>query len=87
MQAARFQHAGDLYLHYLVIFGGETAEGTKLDDIWMFNTILKTWSQPPGHDINKPTAVAGHTANIIGSNLYVFGGKYFRMVVKTIYIA
>eukprot|EP00794_Sanderia_malayensis_P010746 gene10746-11897_t len=71
---ARFQHAGGVYQHNLVIYGGQLSSGTNSDELWMFNMNTKAWSQPVGHDTNKPIAVAGHTANIVGSKLYIFGG-------------
>ena len=51
--------------------------GSLLNDLWVFDPVLKIWSQPAGHEINKPNKVAGHTANIVGDKLYVFGGKAF----------
>ena len=59
----------------MVFFGGETSNGTILDDLWMFNTKLKFWDQPPNHDVNKPIGVVGHTVNIVGDRLYMFGGE------------
>ena len=62
-------------MHKLVLFGGELALGSISDELWMFDTITRTWNQPAGHNINRPNAVAGHTANVVGNKLYIFGGK------------
>ena len=75
LQLARFQHAGDIYKSYLVIFGGETANGTILNDLWLFNTVSLAWSQPVNHSLSSPPGLIGHTANIVEDTLYIFGGN------------
>lgn len=59
------------------MFGGDTKldEGDILDDtLYLLNTSTKQWSRalPAGP---RPSGRYGHTLNIIGSKIFVFGGQ------------
>ncbi|KAL4799803.1 hypothetical protein BDV19DRAFT_236991 [Aspergillus venezuelensis] len=73
----RVGHASLLVGNAFIVFGGDTKvdETDTLDDtLYLLNTSSRQWSRsiPPGP---KPTGRYGHTLNILGSKLYVFGGQ------------
>ncbi|KAF3930195.1 hypothetical protein ABW20_dc0101887 [Dactylellina cionopaga] len=73
----RVGHASLLVGNAFIVFGGDTkmSEHDKLDEtLYLLNTSSRQWSraQPNG---DKPAGRYGHTLNILGSKLYVFGGQ------------
>ncbi|KAJ5551104.1 hypothetical protein N7461_005802 [Penicillium sp. DV-2018c] len=73
----RVGHASLLVGNAFIVFGGDTKidEHDSLDDtLYLLNTSSRQWSRaiPPG---NRPSGRYGHTLNILGSKLYVFGGQ------------
>ncbi|KAJ5386179.1 hypothetical protein N7509_008720 [Penicillium cosmopolitanum] len=70
-------HASLLVGNAFIVFGGDTKinETDALDDtLYLLNTSSRQWSRaiPPG---TRPSGRYGHTLNILGSKLYVFGGQ------------
>ena len=44
---ARWRHSSTLFdSHYILIFGGFQTSDHRLNDVWVFDTIGLTWSQP-----------------------------------------
>ncbi|KAL1583920.1 hypothetical protein WHR41_07359 [Cladosporium halotolerans] len=73
----RVGHASLLVGNAFIVFGGDTKmdEGDVLDDtLYLLNTSTKQWSRalPAGP---RPPGRYGHTLNILGSKLYIFGGQ------------
>ncbi|KAK8155248.1 hypothetical protein BKA80DRAFT_209100 [Phyllosticta citrichinensis] len=73
----RVGHASLLVGNAFIVFGGDTKldEGDVLDDtLYLLNTSTKQWSRalPAGP---RPSGRYGHTLNILGSKLFVFGGQ------------
>ncbi|KAI9811267.1 MAG: Negative regulator of mitotic exit [Phylliscum demangeonii] len=73
----RVGHASLIVGNAFIVFGGDTKidERDVLDDtLYLLNTATRQWSRaaPPGP---RPAGRYGHTLNIIGSKLYVFGGQ------------
>ncbi|KAK7515561.1 cell polarity protein-like protein [Phyllosticta citriasiana] len=73
----RVGHASLLVGNAFIVFGGDTKldEGDILDDtLYLLNTSTKQWSRalPAGP---RPSGRYGHTLNILGSKLFVFGGQ------------
>ncbi|CAI7598427.1 hypothetical protein N7533_006854 [Penicillium manginii] len=73
----RVGHASLLVGNAFIVFGGDTKinETDALDDtLYLLNTSSRQWSRaiPPG---TRPSGRYGHTLNILGSKLYVFGGQ------------
>ncbi|KAJ5703449.1 hypothetical protein N7493_011838 [Penicillium malachiteum] len=73
----RVGHASLLVGNAFIVFGGDTKinETDALDDtLYLLNTSSRQWSRaiPPGA---RPAGRYGHTLNILGSKLYVFGGQ------------
>ncbi|KAK9330115.1 hypothetical protein V1520DRAFT_341341 [Lipomyces starkeyi] len=77
--SARYGHASELVGNAFIVFGGDTRyPGTKekLDDnLYFLNTSTHQWSKAIVTG-PRPPARYGHTMNIIGSKLYVFGGQF-----------
>ena len=73
----------------LLVFGGFRNENMRLNDLWIFDVIKWSWSQP-NKEHNKeaiipnamsmnswpncPSPRGGHSATVIGDNIYIFGG-------------
>ncbi|KAL8686912.1 MAG: hypothetical protein Q9218_006773 [Villophora microphyllina] len=73
----RVGHASLLVGNAFIVFGGDTKvdDQDKLDDtLYLLNTSTRHWSRsmPPGP---RPAGRYGHTLNILGSRIYVFGGQ------------
>lgn len=73
----RVGHASLLVGNAFIVFGGDTKTDVrdKLDDtLYLLNTSTRHWSRsmPPGP---RPAGRYGHTLNILGSKIYVFGGQ------------
>ncbi|KAJ5174763.1 uncharacterized protein N7482_000640 [Penicillium canariense] len=73
----RVGHASLLVGNAFIVFGGDTKinDTDALDDtLYLLNTSSRQWSRaiPPGP---RPSGRYGHTLNILGSKLYVFGGQ------------
>ncbi|RAL10380.1 putative cell polarity protein (Tea1) [Aspergillus homomorphus CBS 101889] len=73
----RVGHASLLVGNAFIVFGGDTKvdESDTLDaTLYLLNTSSRQWSRsiPPGP---RPAGRYGHTLNILGSKLYVFGGQ------------
>lgn len=73
----RVGHASLLVGNAFIVFGGDTKmdEGDQLDDtLYLLNTSTKQWSRalPAGP---RPSGRYGHTLNILGSKIYIFGGQ------------
>ncbi|OKL60507.1 hypothetical protein UA08_04263 [Talaromyces atroroseus] len=73
----RVGHSSLLVGNAFIVFGGDTkiADHDVLDDtLYLLNTSSRQWSRaiPPGP---RPLGRYGHTLNILGSKLFVFGGQ------------
>ncbi|KAL9056326.1 MAG: hypothetical protein Q9162_003017 [Coniocarpon cinnabarinum] len=73
----RVGHAALLVGNAFIVFGGDTKvdELDVLDDtLYLLNTSTKHWSRalPAGQ---RPAGRYGHTLNILGSKIYIFGGQ------------
>ncbi|KAF2476311.1 cell polarity protein-like protein [Lindgomyces ingoldianus] len=73
----RVGHASLLVGNAFIVFGGDTKldDNDDLDDtLYLLNTSTKHWSRalPQGP---RPTGRYGHTLNILGSKIYIFGGQ------------
>ncbi|PGH31615.1 hypothetical protein GX50_05606 [[Emmonsia] crescens] len=73
----RVGHASLLVGNAFIVFGGDTKtdDNDSLDDtLYLLNTSSRQWSRavPPGP---RPAGRYGHTLNILGSKIYIFGGQ------------
>lgn len=73
----RVGHASLLVGNAYIVFGGDTKvdEMDVLDDtLYLLNTSTKHWSRalPAGP---RPSGRYGHTLNILGSKIFIFGGQ------------
>lgn len=56
----------------LILFGGHSGT-THLQDLLIFDTDELSWSEVAILG-SPPKGLRGHTANLIGQNIYIFGG-------------
>ncbi|MCJ1390979.1 Negative regulator of mitotic exit [Xylographa bjoerkii] len=73
----RVGHASLLVGNAFIVFGGDTKQDDTdpLDEtLYLLNTSTRQWSRavPPG---SRPAGRYGHTLNILGSKIFVFGGQ------------
>lgn len=87
---ARWRHSATLFDNtQILIFGGFATSDHRLNDVWVFDAVGYTWSQPnPKHNqeatvpcqltnnqwANVPPPRASHSATLIGESIYIFGG-------------
>lgn len=73
----RVGHASLLVGNAFIVYGGDTKmdEGDTLDEaLYLLNTSTRQWSRAiPGNP--RPPGRYGHSLNILGSKVYVFGGQ------------
>ncbi|KAL5606566.1 hypothetical protein BROUX41_002968 [Berkeleyomyces rouxiae] len=73
----RVGHASLLVGNAFIVYGGDTKidENDVLDEtLYLLNTSTRQWSRalPPSP---RPSGRYGHTLNILGSKIYIFGGQ------------
>ncbi|KAK9423586.1 putative Cell polarity protein [Seiridium unicorne] len=73
----RVGHASLLVGNAFIVYGGDTKidEADVLDEtLYLLNTSTRQWSRalPAG---SRPSGRYGHSLNIIGSKIYIFGGQ------------
>ncbi|KAI1003116.1 hypothetical protein K3495_g5089 [Podosphaera aphanis] len=73
----RVGHAGLLVGNAFIVYGGDTKmeDSDILDEtLYLLNTSTRQWSKakPAGP---RPAGRYGHTLNILGSKIYIFGGQ------------
>ncbi|ROT35326.1 kelch repeat-containing protein [Sodiomyces alkalinus F11] len=73
----RVGHAGLLVGNAFIVYGGDTKveDSDLLDEtLYLLNTSTRQWSRalPPGP---RPSGRYGHTLNILGSKIFIFGGQ------------
>ncbi|CAG8553054.1 6268_t:CDS:10, partial [Acaulospora morrowiae] len=61
----------------MIVFGGlpATSEERLDENIYVLNTVSKNWTRYPISSNPKRGGRFGHTATVIGSKMYIFGGK------------
>ena len=59
-----------------IIFGG-FEEGCRNNQIRSFDLVTHKWENicPTDANAKTPIARAGHSMNLVGTSLYIFGGK------------
>jgi len=70
----RFGHTAVVYQDTMVIFAGR--DSRCFGDLWMYSFTDRRWREIPQQqdDLNRPIPRAGHTAAVIGSQMFIFGG-------------
>ena len=63
------------YKDTLVVFGGELANGTLLNDLWIFNITTITWKRVHENNDDSPPGLASHCATVYDGGLIIFGGN------------
>ena len=60
----------------MVVFGGESHNGSLKNDLWLYNVTLNKWTELAVNSVIKPLPVTEHTATLVDNKLYIFGGKF-----------
>ena len=76
--SARFDHAGIPYKDSFIIFGGELADGSYTNELWLYNCSTNIWQllnfNPYIHGLKLHT-INFAKSTLKGESLYVFGGQ------------
>lgn len=72
--APRINHSQVTYNTSIIIYGGINKNGKYFDDMWEFNIANRTWKKIEFNG-ETPKPRQGHSALLIGDNIYIFGGK------------
>ncbi|XGW32973.1 hypothetical protein V3C99_017466 [Haemonchus contortus] len=75
----RFDHTLVRYKTKLFMYGGVIDRRNITSELWSFDLHTKEWTQENGENRNltiPPLAVSGHTAHVIGSEMYVIFGYH-----------
>jgi len=59
----------------MYMFGGKDDESKTLNDLWKLNLLTYEWS-PIHTDHDPPTARSGHTAQVYGQHMIIYGGIF-----------
>ncbi|KAI9808783.1 MAG: hypothetical protein M1825_003936 [Sarcosagium campestre] len=73
----RVGHASLIVGNAFIVYGGDTKMDNRdvLDDtLYLLNTSTRQWSRAMPAGV-RPSGRYGHTLNILGSKLYIFGGQ------------
>jgi N-acetylneuraminic acid mutarotase len=70
----RDEHTALIYEGSMVIFGG-FVNGERTNDIYRYYFNDNRWEMVQSHSPLKPPKRAGHSAIILGDNMYIYGGK------------
>ncbi|KAL8032845.1 hypothetical protein ABFX02_13G123600 [Erythranthe guttata] len=81
----RLGHAASIVGDYMFVIGGRADPMNILNEVWVFNTVKAEWKLlqctgslfPPRHR---------HTAVVVGSKIYVFGGIHNDEVLSSLYV-
>lgn len=63
----------------MVIFGGELANGSLANDVWMYRSLNDDWQQLGFSSSHGAPKLANHAAAVVDVYLYVFGGEFQAM--------
>ncbi|EYB88721.1 hypothetical protein Y032_0242g3414 [Ancylostoma ceylanicum] len=76
---ARFDHTLVRYKTKLFMFGGVIDRRNITSALWSFDLHSREWKKEGGDNTDlmvPPLSVAGHTAHVIGSEMYIFFGYH-----------
>lgn len=59
----------------MYVFGGYSDRGELSNDLFCFNVNTSTWQAVEAEPVSRPPPRAGHSACIIKTKMFVFGGK------------
>ena len=60
----------------MYIFGGKDEENRKLNDLWKLDLISNKWTLLEQPSFTVPTPRSGHSADIFGDYMVLFGGIF-----------
>ena len=75
-QSGRFSHSANLYGDSMVVFGGESQNGSLHNDLWLYDITQDRWIELTVNDTTKPPPVTEHAATVVDDKLYIFGGMF-----------
>eukprot|EP01090_Pellita_catalonica_P022411 TRINITY_DN8700_c0_g1_i2.p1 TRINITY_DN8700_c0_g1~~TRINITY_DN8700_c0_g1_i2.p1 ORF type:complete len:511 (+),score=55.63 TRINITY_DN8700_c0_g1_i2:881-2413(+) len=72
----RFDHSAVVYGKFMVVFGGSSDPNGRdfLNDLWKFDFEREEWEDVKLDYSLAPSARQAHTAVVLGSQMYIFGG-------------
>jgi len=71
--STRDEHSVVLYNDSLILFGGSLTKGGFTNDLWVYSIENEEWKKIESTAL-QPIPRSGHSACLLGSDMYVFGG-------------
>lgn len=72
----RYGHSAVLVGKKIVVFGGKGEKGKYFADLHALETDSLAWYQGPQSQPNAPSPRFGHSCNLDGASVYIFGGVH-----------
>jgi len=69
----RFKHTATVVGKHMILIGGQETDTKRFNEVVYYDTESKTFSQPTIKG-DKVPAFSRHSASLVGSKIYVFGG-------------
>mmetsp|Transcript_81129 Transcript_81129/g.262848 ORF Transcript_81129/g.262848 Transcript_81129/m.262848 type:complete len:767 (-) Transcript_81129:68-2368(-) len=69
----------------IYVLGGCAQELQCFNDVWIFNAGQSSWTQD-FYSGDWPEARGGHTANLVGSKIYIYGGANSQETFGSVYV-
>ncbi|XP_072326218.1 multiple epidermal growth factor-like domains protein 8 [Scyliorhinus torazame] len=73
--AGRHSHTVVEWKGRMLLFGGQLANGSLANDIWLYDPLAESWKLLSAANSQCPPGLAAHTATVVEQYLYVHGGR------------
>ncbi|GCB83071.1 hypothetical protein scyTo_0023529, partial [Scyliorhinus torazame] len=73
--AGRHSHTVVEWKGRMLLFGGQLANGSLANDIWLYDPLAESWKLLSAANSQCPPGLAAHTATVVEQYLYVHGGE------------
>ncbi|XP_043935354.1 multiple epidermal growth factor-like domains protein 8 [Protopterus annectens] len=73
--APRHSHVAVEWRGNLVVYGGELANGSLANDVWLYNPLNNRWRELALSNSQSPPRLASHAAALVSDWMYIFGGR------------
>ncbi|XP_078092162.1 multiple epidermal growth factor-like domains protein 8 [Mustelus asterias] len=71
----RHSHTAVEWKGRMVLFGGQLANGSLANDIWLYEPLTESWKLLSAVHSHSPPGLAAHAATVVENYLYVHGGR------------
>jgi tRNA wybutosine-synthesizing protein 3 len=84
--SARCYHTATVYKNKMYVYGGRTSPINAFDDLYIFDLKTHEWNLAEFDSASAaPVGRWSHSATLLGSNLYIYGGRNETKVLNDLY--